>query len=69
VTSTTIKVFNNSGLLQLRIYDVLGKEVKNLSTDTNEFKIYKDNLEVGVYLLKVFSEDGSLKSSKKLIVR
>lgn len=69
ITATTIKVFNNNGTLQLRMYNVLGKEVKNLTTDSNEFIIYKDNLEAGVYLLKVFSEDGSFKSSKKLIVR
>ncbi len=69
VTSTSVKVSNFNGSLQLKMYDVLGKEVKNLSTDSNEFIIYKDNLEAGVYLLKIFSENGSFKSSKKLIVK
>ena len=68
-TSTTIRVSNSNGSHQLRIYDVLGKLVKTLSTSSNEFILQKENLDTGVYMLNIYSEDGSFQDSKKLIVR
>lgn len=68
-TSTTIRVSNSNGSHQLRVYDVLGKLVKTLSTTTNEFILQKENLETGVYMLNIYSENGSFLDYKKLIVR
>lgn len=68
-TSTTIKVSNSNGSIQLKVYDVLGKLVKTLNTNTNEIVLQKDNLKTGVYMLNIYSEDGSFQDTKKLIVK
>ena len=68
-TSTTIKVSNSNGSIQLRVYDVLGKLVKTVNSNTNEFVLQKDNLETGVYMLNIYEENGSFQDSKKLIVK
>tara|TARA_R110000787_G_scaffold13189_4_gene41714 strand:- start:3330 stop:4139 length:810 start_codon:yes stop_codon:yes gene_type:complete len=67
-TSTTIKISNSNNSHQLRIYDVLGKLIKTLKITSNEFILQKENLETGIYMLNIYSEDGSFQDSKKLIV-
>ena len=66
---TTIKVSNSNGSVQLRIYDILGKLVKTVNSNTNEFTLQKENLESGVYMLNIYAEDGSFQDTKKLIVK
>ena len=68
-TSTTIRVSNSNNSHQLRIYDILGKLVKTLRINSNEFMLQKENLDTGVYMLNIYSEDGSFQDSKKLIVK
>jgi hypothetical protein len=67
--STTIKISNSNNFHQLRIYDVLGKLIKTLHITSNEFILQKENLETGIYMLNIYSENGSFQDSKKLIVK
>ena len=68
-TSTTIRVLNSNGSHRLKIYDISGKLVKTLRINSNEFMLQKENLDTGVYMLNIYSEDGSFQDSKKLIVK
>lgn len=68
-TTTSIAVSNNEGPFQLKIYDLLGKEIKSLHSNTNVVAINKGKLNSGVYIIRIISDDGSFQESKKLIVK
>ncbi len=60
-----------SGLLEIEIFDLLGKLVKtenyNVNAGKNEVRMNVEELEKGIYILS--SSIGELKSSTKLVIR
>ncbi|MFT6048531.1 MAG: hypothetical protein ACI9KI_000256 [Patiriisocius sp.] len=66
--TTTIIVGNATTGLDVVMYDVLGREVQNLQSNSNTVVIERGNLNAGVYLLKITSEDGALRATKKLLL-
>ncbi len=69
ITTTTITVSNYEGPYQMKIYDLLGKEIESLQSNLNAVLLNKGNLNSGVYLIRIISDDGSFQDSKKLIVK
>jgi hypothetical protein len=66
--TTTIIVGNGITGLEVFMYDVLGREVQSLQSNSNTVIIERGNLNAGVYLLKITSEDGALRATKKLLL-
>jgi len=67
-TTAVVKVSNYTGVLHLSIYDMLGRVINTLETDSNTFVLEKGNLKTGVYILKILSEDNVTIQSQKLII-
>ncbi len=67
-TITTILISNSTSPLQLVIYDMLGRELEILETNTNKFILNKGNLNTGIYLLKLMTPDQLLIQTQKLII-
>lgn len=67
-TQTTIIVNNSSGIVQLSVYDLLGREIKTMKTNTQTFILEKGNLQTGIYVLKITSKGNRLIYTEKLIV-
>lgn len=67
-SETTILVSNYSSSLELIVYDMLGREITSLKTDTNKFILSKGNLNSGIYLLKIVAADQSVIETQKLII-
>lgn len=67
-SASTLKI-SSSQLVsaQLKMYDMFGKEVKNISIEGNETKITKDLLSNGLYLYTII-ENGQIIHSGKLII-
>ncbi len=49
---------NNKDITAISVYDILGKEVFNLTPNTNEAKIDASGLKNGIYLAKISSANG-----------
>ena len=67
-TTATILVSNNTSPLQLVIYDMLGRELETLETNTNKFILNKGNLMSGIYILKLLIADQSIIQTEMLII-
>lgn len=63
-----IQVKNNAILpFEIRIYDLLGKEVKSIFIRNPEVKIYREKLLPGMYLYKIFRSTNSIGSGKIVV--
>jgi len=58
--------YANSNVINVKIYDLLGKQVYHKNITSNE-RIKVDNVKSGIYILKI-NEDGKT-STKKLVIR
>ena len=67
-TQATIIVSNISSPLVLKVYDMLGREITTMESNSNKFIFTKGNLNSGIYLLKILTEDQSLVQTQKLII-
>ena len=69
VTSDYLNVVVPSGSSTLTMTDILGRQVSEalLSTQENEQKIYVGNLNDGIYIVRVGSDQGQL--TKKIIIK
>ncbi len=67
-TTATILVSNNTSPLQLVVYDIIGREVKIMKSNSNKFILERGSLNSGIYFLKILIVDGSFIQTKKLIV-
>ncbi len=69
VAKTTITVSNTTSPLSLTIYDMLGREIKMMKTNSNKFILEKENLNTGVYILKLTTDNESVLQTQRLIVK
>ena len=69
ITSTTISIPNWTSSLSLSVYDMLGRVVKTMKSNSNSILLDKENLSSGMYILKIATKNGSFESTKKLIVK
>lgn len=67
-TQTTIIVSNIVSPLVLKVYDILGREINTMESNSNKFILTKGNLKTGIYLLKIMTPDQSLIQTQKLII-
>jgi len=67
-TKSEIIISTSSYPVTLEIYDVYGREVQKLNSNTNKFIVSKGNLSSGMYMLVLRTEQGSLVQEQKLIV-
>ncbi len=68
-TTTTILVSKSSSSISLAIYDLLGREIKRMESNTNSFILEKEDLSSGIYILKITTAERTAVHSKKLIVK
>jgi hypothetical protein len=67
-SETTVELKGFSGTAEVRVLDVLGKEVKTLVVrQADRFTLTRDDLDAGIYLMEVLSE-GQLMGTGKLII-
>lgn len=69
-TTTTISIDNEllTSSTEIRMYDILGREVKRISkTKNKEVTITRDNLTSGLYFLKLITDDKII-DARKIIV-
>ena len=57
----------SDGILSVRILDVSGRVVKELTTDTDKLYLELQDVDSGIYLVSVMTENGM--AQKKLVVR
>lgn len=63
--TATLHISNVSGNVSLALYDVLGKEVKNIMNIKNEnVQINRDNLPDGIYFYQVRNNDNTIATGK-----
>jgi hypothetical protein len=67
-TQATIIVSNIASPLVLKVYDMLGREITTMESNTNKFIFTKGNLNTGIYLLKILTLDQTLIQTQKLII-
>ncbi len=67
-TESEIIVSTSLYPVTLKIYDVYGKEVQKLSSNTNKFIVNKGNLSSGMYMLVLQTEQGAVLQEQKLMV-
>lgn len=66
--SFTIAFKNISGIKNIEIYNILGKEVYKNSTNSSQIEVKNNNrLNTGVYLLKALTEDNEVYRTKLVI--
>jgi len=71
-TSATISIETDQIINKgtLNIYNAFGNEVKRIENiNTKQFKIRKENLKEGLYLLRFTSKENNIEVSGKLIIR
>jgi len=54
--------------LVLKVYDILGREIDTMESNSNKFILTRGNLNTGIYLLKILTPDQSLIQTQKLII-
>jgi thermitase len=54
-------------LKTILIYDMLGKQIRNLSTYSNEFILNRDGLNEGIYFYRVLADDKVIASEKFIL--
>ena len=67
-TQATIIVSNIASPLVLKVYDMLGREITTMKSNSNKFIFTKGNLNTGIYLLKILTLDHTLIQTQKLII-
>lgn len=68
-TTTTILVSNNISLIELVVFDLLGREVKRMKTNSNRVILEKDDLNSGMYILKMITAELGIVHTEKLIIK
>ena len=66
---TTIIVRNAATGLEVIMYDVLGREVQKVASNTDTLILERGSLNAGVYMLKISADGGTLRATKKLILK
>ncbi len=69
VSQATIRVVNTNSPLRLTIYNMLGKKVKTMFSDSNNFILERGNLMSGIYILQISTENGYAQQNQKLIIK
>ncbi len=69
ITDTTIIISNENSSLELVIFDMLGREVKRVKSNSNRSIIEREDLKAGIYILKLTSDGDSVYHTQKLIVK
>jgi photosystem II stability/assembly factor-like uncharacterized protein len=69
-----VKSNDQSGLVTLKVYDILGKEIatlvnKNLSTGTYDVMFYGENYSSGMYFYSLFVDGNKIDSRKMLLIK
>tara|TARA_R110000787_G_scaffold13189_4_gene41713 strand:- start:349 stop:3312 length:2964 start_codon:yes stop_codon:yes gene_type:complete len=67
-TEATIIVSNITSPIVLKVYDMLGREITTMESNTNKFIFTKGNLNTGIYLLKILTLDQTMIQTQKLII-
>ncbi len=67
-TAATILISNNTYPLKLAVYDLLGREIVSMETDSNKFELQRGNFTSGLYILKITTDEGITLHAQKLIV-
>jgi hypothetical protein len=68
-TVTTIMVTNSVSQLKLAVYDLLGREIIQMESNSNIFTLEKGNLTSGLYILKITTDENTIVHTEKLIVK
>lgn len=68
-TETTIMVTNSISQLRLSVYDLLGREIIQMESNSNIFTLEKGNLTSGLYILKISTDENTIVHTEKLIVK
>lgn len=68
-SSTTLKINSATTLknTELKIYDVLGKEVKQIPVNSSEIAINRDELENGIYFYRLINSNEIIATGKLII--
>lgn len=66
-TIITIQSKNQFGNLQFVLFDVFGKELRNIKFESENLKLDRENMPVGIYLYKVIDQDGKYVSGKLVV--
>lgn len=69
ISQTIVKIENPNSRLQLSIFDLLGREIKTMFTNSGIFIVERESLVSGIYILKVSTKNGIFKYTQKLIVK
>ena len=69
ITTTTLLISNENSSLELVIFDMLGREVKRVKSNSNRSIIEREDLKAGIYILKLTSDGDSIYHTQKLIVK
>lgn len=67
-TETNIFVSNNSEPLIIVVYDMLGREVKRIKSETNSYILKREDLKSGAYVLRISTENTNKRFTEKLLV-
>jgi len=65
-SKTVISVSNTTSPLKLVIYDLLGREIDVMQTNSNHFILERENFKTGVYILKLTTEIDSVSHIQKI---
>ena len=68
-TKTVISVSNTTAPLELVIYDLLGREINIMKSNSNQFILERENFKTGIYILKLITDNDSVFHIQKLIVK
>ena len=67
-TETTIVVSTSLTPIKLAVFDLLGREIISMKSDTNEFILKRGTMSAGVYLIKLMNTEQSVIQTKKLVI-
>jgi len=64
---STIKLSNDLKIKDILIYDILGNEVSKIQSNVNTIILEKGNLNSGIYMLQIITENGKSLTQKLII--
>lgn len=68
INEATISITGTYDSVKIVVYDLLGREVKKLESDSNRIILEKGNLKPGVYILELHANNNSESHTQKIII-
>jgi hypothetical protein len=67
-STSQVKVNNVASPLRLVIYDLLGREIQVMRSDSSNFILKREQFNTGIYILKLMTDTNTILEIQKLIV-